>query len=537
MANRIDRFIEAMHKKQAEHLLFGTGTPVRIRVQGTEKVILDKEVRTEQILKLVQPIANGVAIDGGGESEFFYDAPSGRVHVRTMMAGDRMTAIVSPDDGSFSAPAAAVVEPEPEGLIEHNQYPQDDQPIDIMSHMQAEPEPMPVAAVEPVPVAAPAPIAAAPAAPAQQRMQIAAHTVGPKSIDKILNMLVQNGGSDLHLTTGQPPMIRKDGDIQVLPGWNERLTSDQIERWMIECANEAARGKFYETHDSDYAHEIPNVARFRMNLFRDRNGVGAVMRTIPSKVLTAEQLGLPPVIHKFCELPKGLVVVTGPTGSGKSTTLAAMVDLINKSRSDHIITIEDPVEFVHQSIKCLVNQREVHTHTESFSAALRAALREDPDIVLVGEMRDLETVHIAIETAETGHLVFGTLHTNTAPSTVDRIIDQFPTDHQAQIRVMLSESLKGVVAQTLCKKMGGGRVACLEILVVNNAISNLIREGKTFQIPSIMQTNKGQGMVTQIDSMMSLVKGKQVSPQEAYLKAVDQVMMKSALERAGHKLD
>ncbi|CAN0593564.1 unnamed protein product, partial [Laminaria digitata] len=188
--------------------------------------------------------------------------------------------------------------------------------------------------------------------------------------------------------------------------------------------------------------------------------------------------------------------VTGPTGSGKSTTLAAMVDLINKTRSDHIITIEDPVEFVHKSIKCLVNQREVHTHTKSFSAALRAALREDPDIVLVGEMRDLETVAIAIETAETGHLVFGTLHTNTAPSTVDRIIDQFPTDQQEQIRAMLSESLKGVVAQTLCKKIGGGRVACLEILVVNNAVSNLIREGKTFQIPSIMQTNKGIGMQT-----------------------------------------
>ena len=220
---------------------------------------------------------------------------------------------------------------------------------------------------------------------------------------------------------------------------------------------EGELGPFEEAHDADFAHEIPGVARFRMNWFRDRNGVGAVMRTIPSKILSADQLNLPKAIRKLCELPKGLVVVTGPTGSGKSTTLAAMVDLINRTRRDHIITIEDPVEFVHQSIKCLVNQREVHSHTKSFSAALRAALREDPDIVLVGELRDLETVHIAIETAETGHLVFGTLHTNTAASTVDRMIDQFPTDHQAQIRVMLSESLRGVVAQTLCKKKGGGR--------------------------------------------------------------------------------
>jgi twitching motility protein PilT len=214
-----------------------------------------------------------------------------------------------------------------------------------------------------------------------------------------------------------------------------------------------------------------------------------------------------------------------------------MIDLINKSRSDHIITIEDPVEFVHSSQSCLVNQREVHTHTESFARALRAALREDPDIVLVGEMRDLETVHIAIETSETGHLVFGTLHTNTAPSTVDRIIDQFPTDRQAQIRVMLSESLRGVVSQTLCKKIGGGRIACLEILVVNAAISNLIREAKTFQIPSIMQTGKAIGMQTQTDAMLELVRGNKVTPLEAYTKAVDQGLMKSTLERNGYRID
>ncbi|MEM7674898.1 MAG: type IV pilus twitching motility protein PilT, partial [Myxococcota bacterium] len=344
-------------------------------------------------------------------------------------------------------------------------------------------------------------------------------------------------GSDLHLTSGQRPRIRKDGDIAPLADWGDELTSELIDQWMAEVAHEMAEEVFRETHDADFAHEIEGVARFRMNWFRDRNGVGAVMRTIPSKVLTADQLNLPDSIRKLCDLPKGLVVVTGPTGSGKSTTLAAMIDLINSSRADHIITIEDPVEFVHQSRKCLVNQREVHSHTKSFSAALRAALREDPDIVLVGEMRDLETVHIAIETAETGHLVFGTLHTNTAASTVDRIIDQFPTDHQAQIRVMLSESLKGVVAQTLCKKKGGGRVACMEILIVNNAISNLIREGKTFQIPSIMQTNRGIGMQTQTDHMLRLVQSDIVDPQEAVRKAVDPPLMKQMLERNGFKAE
>ena len=512
MSHRIDRFIQAMFKKDAEQLLFGTDTPVRIRRHGVEKIILDTEVRTEQILKLLGPISGGLdnALARNGDTEFVYDSPYGRVLVHATTASGRMTAIVVPAPGE-----AEVVD--------------DDAPLDIMGN-----EPPEVQEVTPAP--APAPRAPAPSASAPAPA-VRADPSGSAAIDPILRALVKEGGSDLHLTSGQRPMIRKDGDIGVLGGAWPSLTTELIEAWMGEVAHDMARQQFRDNHDADFAYEIAGVARFRMNWFRDRNGAGAVMRTIPSQVLTADQLGLPPAIRRLCELPKGLVVVTGPTGSGKSTTLAAMVDLINKSRSDHIITIEDPVEFVHKSIKCLVNQREVHTHTKSFSAALRAALREDPDIVLVGEMRDLETVGIAIETAETGHLVFGTLHTNTAASTVDRIIDQFPTDQQSQIRVMLSESLKGVVAQTLCKKIGGGRVACLEILIANNAISNLIREAKTFQIPSIMQTNKGIGMQTQIDHMLKLVTEKIVSPKEAHTKAVDQAAMKSALERAGHRLE
>lgn len=519
MSQRIDRFIHAMFKKQADQLLFGTGTPVRIRKDGVEKVILAKEVRTEQILKLLGPISGGrdAELSRDGEVRFIYASPDGAVQVQSTSQDGRMVAVLVP-----------AVDDVP-GVLD------DDAPLDIMGNVApdavelatpAPPVQAPVAAA-----AVPAPVAAAPVAAPQ-----VVHSGGEPKINKILRTLFDMGGSDLHMTAGEVPRIRKDGDIQQIPGMPQ-LSGETIAEWMHEVAHETARSQFSNDHDADFAYEIEGIARFRMNWFLDRNGPGAVMRTIPAAVLTADQLGLPPVVRGMCELPKGLVVVTGPTGSGKSTTLAAMVDLINKTRADHIITIEDPVEFVHKSIKCLVNQREVHTHTNSFSAALRAALREDPDIVLVGEMRDLETVAIAIETAETGHLVFGTLHTNTAPSTVDRIIDQFPTDQQEQIRAMLSESLRGVIAQTLCKKIGGGRVACLEILVVNNAVSNLIREGKTFQIPSIMQTGKGIGMLTQTDSMMQLVKDKLISPREAYLKAIDQAPMKSALERANFSID
>jgi twitching motility protein PilT len=285
--------------------------------------------------------------------------------------------------------------------------------------------------------------------------------------------------------------------------------------------------------DADFAYEIQGLARFRVNAARDRKGPVAVLRVIPAEILTVDQLSVTKEVQQLCYLTKGLVLVTGPTGSGKSTTLCALVDLINRTRTDHIITIEDPIEFVHENKKCLITQRQVGVHTEGFKAALRAALREDPDIVLVGEMRDLETIAIAIETAETGHLVFGTLHTSTAPSTVDRIIDQFPADRQAQIRIMLSESLKGVVSQTLLRKIAGGRVAALEILIGIPAIANLIREGKTYQIPSIMQTGRRHGMVLLNDSLLDLVKRKVVSPEEAYVKAIDKLNLLASLRAAG----
>ncbi|HEY3177105.1 MAG TPA: type IV pilus twitching motility protein PilT [Candidatus Polarisedimenticolia bacterium] len=356
------------------------------------------------------------------------------------------------------------------------------------------------------------------------------------AIHALFAMMVQEKCSDLHLSTGNPPLFRKDGEIVPL-GDATPLDASQIQDLLYGITPSHCREQFEKTHDSDFSYEIPGLARFRCNIFMDRVGAGGVFRVIPTKIPPVEELGLGKAILDLCHLNKGLVVVTGPTGSGKSTTLASMIDYINRNRSAHIITIEDPIEFVHANRKCLINQREVGTHTEGFKQALRAALREDPDIVLVGEMRDLETVAIAIETAETGHLVFGTLHTNTAPSTVDRIIDQFSSDRQAQVRTMLSESLKGVLSQTLCKKKGGGRVAALEVLIVNSAISNLIREGKTFQIPSLMQTGKGVGMVCLNDALLDLVTRGLVDPAEALARAVGKAELKALLNRSGAKAE
>jgi twitching motility protein PilT len=352
-------------------------------------------------------------------------------------------------------------------------------------------------------------------------------------IDALFHAMVKAAASDLHLSVGSPPLVRKDGHILKLDPAAAPLTPQDLVTLLGPIMPEKNRKEFTDRHDTDFAYEIPELARFRSNVFADRQGPGAVFRVIPSKILTAEQLGLSPAILQLCMLNKGLVLVTGPTGSGKSTTLCAMIDHINRNRQDHIITIEDPIEFVHPNQKCLINQREVHTHTDSFKAALRAALREDPDIVLVGELRDLETVAIAIETAETGHLVFGTLHTTTAASTVDRIVDQFPSDRQEQIRIMLSESLRGVIAQNLCRKIGGGRVAALEVLIATSAVSNLIREGKTFQIPSMMQVGKAVGMVSLNDALMELVTKKLVAPDEAHSKSVDKAGFEGLLKRAG----
>ena len=355
-------------------------------------------------------------------------------------------------------------------------------------------------------------------------------------IDSLFRKMTAEGASDLHLTSGLVPKFRLHGEIVDVAG-AEPLDAQRLAEVLGEILPPDNRVQFEAECDTDFAYELPGTARFRANYFQDRNGPGAVFRQIPDEVLTAEQLNLPKVVTDLCYLSKGLVLVTGPTGSGKSTTLAAMIDHINKNRSDHIITIEDPIEFVHRNQRSLINQREVHRHTESFKRALRAALREDPDIVLVGEMRDLETIEIAIETAETGHLVFGTLHTSTAATTVDRIIDQFPADRQSQIRTMLASSLKGVIAQTLCKKKPSGRIAALEIMIGNAAVAANIREGKTHQIVSAMQMGGKVGMRLLNDSLLDLVKADTIEPMEAYVKAIDKQELEKKFSENGIPFD
>ncbi|CAB1064841.1 Twitching motility protein PilT [Olavius sp. associated proteobacterium Delta 1] len=337
-------------------------------------------------------------------------------------------------------------------------------------------------------------------------------------IDAFFKLMNEQGASDLHLAAGSPPALRIRGDIERVK--YKVLDNDDLRGMLYEIAPEQKIKTFEETGDIDFGYEIPGLARYRANFFMQKNGVGAVFREIPSAIMTAEQLGLPAVVSKLASLPRGLVLVTGPTGSGKSTTLAAIVDVSNRARKDHIITVEDPIEFVHTSQGCIVNHREVGVHTESFSTALRGALREDPDIILVGEMRDLETISLAVEAASTGHLVFSTLHTSSAYKTVDRVIEVFPSHEQPLIRSTLADGLRAVIAQTLFKRIDRkGRVVALEILIASPAVRNLIREGKTHQIPSMIQTGKKYGMVLLDDSIMDLYKKGMISAEEGYAKA------------------
>ena len=339
-------------------------------------------------------------------------------------------------------------------------------------------------------------------------------------IDAFFKLMHDQGASDLHLVSGQPPALRLTGDMERIK--YKVLENDDLKSMLYEIAPEDKVKVFEETGDIDFGYEIPGMARYRANFFMQKYGVAAVFRQIPESILTADMLGLPTVCTKLASLPRGLVLVTGPTGSGKSTTLAAIIDVANKTRKDHIITVEDPIEFVHVSQSCIINHREVGLHTKSFTTALKGALREDPDIILVGEMRDLETIALAIEAASTGHLVFGTLHTSSAPKTVDRVIEVFPSSEQAQIRSTLSDGLRAVIAQVLFKRIDKkGRCVALEILIANAAVRNLIREGKTHQINSMMQTGKKYGMQLLDDAIMDLLNKGWIGGDEAYMKAND----------------
>jgi twitching motility protein PilT len=339
-------------------------------------------------------------------------------------------------------------------------------------------------------------------------------------ISDLLAFSVKNKASDLHLSAGLPPMIRVHGDVRKInvPAMDHTQVHDMV----YDIMNDGQRKVYEETLECDFSFEIPNLARFRVNAFNHNRGSGAVFRTIPSKILTLEQLNCPPIFKEICNTPRGIVLVTGPTGSGKSTTLAAMVDYINENEMGHILTVEDPIEFVHTSKKCLINQREVGPHTLSFQNALRSALREDPDVILVGEMRDLETIRLALSAAETGHLVFGTLHTSSAAKTVDRIVDVFPAAEKEMVRSMLSESLRSVISQTLCKtKDEQGRVAAHEIMIGTPAIRNLIRENKVAQMYSAIQTGQNIGMQTLDQNLQDLVRRNVISAAEARSKAAN----------------
>jgi twitching motility protein PilT len=489
---RLDKLIQVMQEQRADALQLAVGKPASLMQNGSPRPITREPLTDTQIQGLLREIASADAASQLGSSEvtFAYRSPFGEVRVE-MKPGANGVATLRPAAPASNAPSPA-------------------------SATAAPPSPPPAAAPPP--------------APATRSTQDLSEQRA--AMEALFRNLVQSGASDLHLRSGEPPMLRVHGELrrqEQLP-----LSPERLESMLVSIMAAKELGEFREGGDTDWAYEIEGLARFRCNAGRDRFGAMGVFRVIPNLIRTADEMGLSREVQNLCYLTKGLVVVTGPTGSGKSTTLAGLVDLINRTRTDHIITIEDPIEFVHPSKKCLVTQRQVGLHTRSFKHALRAALREDPDIILVGEMRDLETVSIAIETAETGHLVFGTLHTTTAASTIDRIIDQFPPDRQAQVRVMLSESLRGVIAQTLCKKIGGGRVAAREVLLTIPAVSNLIREGKTFQIPSIMQVNRKGGMVILNDALMELVDAKLVEPKEAYMKSVEKAGFAAALKAKRH---
>ena len=331
-------------------------------------------------------------------------------------------------------------------------------------------------------------------------------------ISELLAFSVKNKASDLHISAGMPPLIRVDGDIRRINV--PEMDHEQVHDMLYDIMNDKQRKSYEESFECDFSFEIPGLARFRVNAFNQNRGAAGVFRTIPSEILTLEQLNCPAIFKQFAETPRGLVLVTGPTGSGKSTTLAAMVDYKNKNEYGHILTLEDPIEFVHQSHRCLINQREVHRDTKSFEAALRSALREDPDVILVGEMRDLETIRLALSAAETGHLVFGTLHTTSAAKTIDRLVDVFPAAEKDMIRTMMSESLRAVISQNLLKKKGGGRVAAHEIMVGTSAIRNLIRENKVAQMYSAIQTGRNFGMQTLEQCLQELL-GKGLITKEA----------------------
>ena len=520
---QLDKLLAAMMSNHASALVLTDGEVVKLEIGGQLRPLTKTPLTPAQILALLQEVASPTdqaAFDAGNPVDILRATADGAFVIKGQNVDGKWRAVVSVGKGQ---PESKPDRPAPDASPGTKRTPP--------------PAPAVAAPIAPSPVAAPVVAAVPSAAPvSDDDLDTIPWFDGIEqsraTLDDLMRIMISKGASDLHLRVGEPALLRHSGEMVRLEGQpvlDDRALSDMLKS-IMPLRN---RIEYKANNDTDFAYEIKGLARFRANAAKDRNGAVAVFRQIPAKVVSVEDMNVTEEVRRLCFLTKGLVLVTGPTGSGKSTTLCALIDLVNRERSDHIITIEDPIEFVHPNKKCILTQRQVGVHTKGFKAALRAALREDPDIILVGEMRDLETISIAIETAETGHLVFGTLHTTTAAGTVDRIIDQFPADRQEQIRVMLAESLKGVVSQTLCRKIGGGRVAAREILLSTPSITNLIREAKTFQIQSVLQTSKKLGMVTLNDALIHYVDSGEVEPKEAFMKCVDKAGFVMMLKNRG----
>jgi len=520
---QIDRLLSVMTNQRASALRLNEHALAELEIDGVARPVTKTALTSAQVVSLVREIApadSAAHLDAGRPASFDYVSPDGAFRVEASRGDEGWRATVTLDERRERQRLNGHI---PAGVPEFNP---------ALATSAEAPAAPPRAAAPAAPIVPPPATPTGPSASDGDTItSFAGSDRARAALDALLRTMVERGASDLHLRCGEPPIVRLHGEMTRLDGG--MLDATALDSMVRSIMPERNRREYQETNDTDYAYELPGVARFRANALKERLGPAAVFRQIPATVVTVEQMGISAEVQKLCQLTKGLVLVTGPTGSGKSTTLCSLIDLVNRSRSDHVLTIEDPIEFVHPNKKCVITQRQVGVHTNSFKSALRAALREDPDIILVGELRDLETVAIAIETAETGHLVFGTLHTTTAAGTIDRIIDQFPADRQEQIRVMLAESLKGVISQTLCRKIGGGRVAAREILLSIPAVTNLIREGKTFQIPTVMQTSKRLGMVTLNDALLELVDGKLIEPAEGYTKAVDKTMYLAAIKSRG----
>ncbi|HET9704069.1 MAG TPA: PilT/PilU family type 4a pilus ATPase [Vicinamibacterales bacterium] len=488
----VDGMLQMIVEQNARGLRLAAGAPARvIDSSGTSHKASSQELTRQEILQLVGPIVPEQArrrLPQESIVDFDYVSPSGPFKVTILRNGSEIAVNFEPDMEAVAAsPPAPAVPAAP-----------------LVPGEEAPPPPPPTPSV----------------------------ILRGHPIDRLFRVLWASQGSDLHLSAGMPPLMRKDGQIQVLEADAEALGGDEITKLLDPIVPPAKRDELASRHDVTFAYEVTGLGRFRAKVFADRKGRGAVFRFIPALMISAEELNLSPYVLRLCTLQKGLVIVTGPTGSGKSTTLTALVDYINRTRTDHVITIEDPIEFLHESKGCLINQREVGTHTDGVTDAMRAALREDPNIVMVGDLCDAATARLALQTVESGHLVLATMPMATAATAVGRVIDQFPEEQQPHIRLLLSETLRGVIAQTLCRRAGGGRVAAFEVLLVNSAIANLVREGKTFQIPSMIQASRAQGMIGQGDALLELVVNKMVDAEEAYATAADKAGFEALLKRA-----